>query len=232
MCFSTARLVRTSVSAIAALLLPLAISARTSRSRPVSAASGRALDAQLGGDERLDDLRVQHRAAGRDRLDRRHQLGAIVDALLEQIGAALRSGLQQRQRVGGLGVVAQHDHADPRVGLAQQPGHADALVGARRAASGCRSPPRRGARCRPPPAATAGRHTRRRPASRARRRGSARRPRGRSGCHRPRRWRRACATSIPRRKVARSFHPVRAMLRARAVPRIERYSGSLREKGQ
>ena len=40
MCFSTARLVRTSVLAIAALLLPLVISARTSRSRLVSAASG------------------------------------------------------------------------------------------------------------------------------------------------------------------------------------------------
>ena len=132
MCFSTARLVRTSVSAIAALLLPLAISARTSRSRPVSVGQGRALDAQLGGDERLDDLRVQHRPAGRDRLDRRHQLGAIVDALLEQIGAALGAGLQQRQRVGGLGVVAEDDDADPGVGLAQQPGHADALVGARR----------------------------------------------------------------------------------------------------
>ena len=40
MCFSTARLVSTSDSAIAVLLLPAAISASTSRSRPVSWESG------------------------------------------------------------------------------------------------------------------------------------------------------------------------------------------------
>ena len=71
------------------------------------------------------------------------------------------------------------------------------------AASGCRSPRRRGARCRPPPAARADRHTRRPRAPRARRPGSARRPRGRSGCHRPGRWQRAYIASIPRRSAAR-----------------------------
>ena len=40
MCFSTARFVSTSDSAIAELLLPCAISASTSRSRDVSSASG------------------------------------------------------------------------------------------------------------------------------------------------------------------------------------------------
>ena len=202
MCFSTARLVRTSVSAIAALLLPLAISARTSRSRPVSAASGERSTAQLGGDERLDDLGVQHRAAGRDRLDRRDELSAVVDALLQQIRAALRPGLQQRQRVGGLGVVAQHDHPDLGVRLAQQRRHADALVGARGRHPDVRhhdvgtlALDRRQQRGK---VATRGDHV----ASRARRPGSARRPRGRSGCHRPGRWQRAYTTSIPRRNAA------------------------------
>jgi hypothetical protein len=131
MCFSTARLVRTSVSAIAALLLPLAISARTSRSRAVSAARGERSTPQLGGDERLDDLGIQHGAPGRDRLDRRDQLSTVADALLEQIRAALGSGLQQRQSVRGLRVVAQHDHAHVGVLVAQQGRQADALIGAR-----------------------------------------------------------------------------------------------------
>src|SRR3954453_11643642 len=43
----------------------------------------RALRPRLRGDERLDDLRVHHRAAGGDGLDRRQQLRAVVDALLE-----------------------------------------------------------------------------------------------------------------------------------------------------
>lgn len=40
MCFSTARFVRNSNAAIAALLFPVANSARTSRSRTVSSSSG------------------------------------------------------------------------------------------------------------------------------------------------------------------------------------------------
>ena len=87
MCFSTARLVSTSESAIAALLLPWAISASTSRSRGVSSASGERSARHLAGDERLDDLRVDDRAAVRDRLDRRDELPPVVDALLQQVGA-------------------------------------------------------------------------------------------------------------------------------------------------
>ena len=115
---------------MAALLLPLAISARTSRSRAVSAASGERSTRTFAATSGSTIFGVQHGAAGGDRLDRRHQLRAVVDALLEQIGAALRAGLQQGHRVRGFGVVAQDDDADVGMLLAQQHRRADALVGA------------------------------------------------------------------------------------------------------
>ena len=61
MCFSTARLVRTSESAIAELLFPWAISASTSRSRVVARPAASWSSAGPGPDERFDDLRVDHR---------------------------------------------------------------------------------------------------------------------------------------------------------------------------
>jgi hypothetical protein len=131
MCFSTARLVRTSVSAMAALLLPLGDLGEDLALASGERGQGRALDAHLGGHERLDDLRVQHGAASGHGLDRRDQLGAVVDAFLEQVGPALGSGLQEVQGVHGLGVVAEHHHPDLGVLLAQQRREADALVGAR-----------------------------------------------------------------------------------------------------
>ena len=68
MCFSTARSDSTSVAAMAALDLPCAISPRTSRSRGVRRSSGAGLR-WTSGDELLDDLRVDHRAAGGDLAD-------------------------------------------------------------------------------------------------------------------------------------------------------------------
>ena len=96
MCFSTARLVRTSDSAIASLLLPCAISASVSRSRGVSAASGESAPLAAALHEQLDDLRVDVRAAlvhGADGVD---ELPAVVDALLEQVGAPRGAALEQR----------------------------------------------------------------------------------------------------------------------------------------
>ena len=91
-----------------------------------------ALDVPACGDERFDDLGVHHGAAGGDRLDRRHQLRAVVDALLEQIGAALDPGSSNAIASAGFGVVAQDDDADVGMLLAQQHRRADAssvLVG-------------------------------------------------------------------------------------------------------
>ena len=189
MCFSTARLVSTSESAIAALLLPCAISARTSRSRGVSSASGERSIARLARDERVDELRVDDRAARADRLDRRRAARQVVDALLEQVAAAVGSRLEQRERVARLGVLAEDDDADLGVRLAQPIGDADALVGVRRRHPDVRERRRRAARARSPPAARAGRRTRRRPRRRARAREAAGFPDARSGC--PRRRRRA-----------------------------------------
>ena len=107
MCFSTARLVRTSDSAIAALLLPcgdlgehLALARRQLRQRRA------ARRVTCARDERLDDLRVDHRSAAGDLVDGADELAAVVDALLQQVGAALGAGLEQRERVGGIVVLA------------------------------------------------------------------------------------------------------------------------------
>jgi hypothetical protein len=66
MCFSTARLVSTIASAIAALLLPLGHLGEDHALAGGEHGQRRALDAQPGGDELLDDLGVQHRAPGDD----------------------------------------------------------------------------------------------------------------------------------------------------------------------
>ena len=88
--FSTDRSVRTSASAIAALFFPSAISRSTSRSRGVSSLSGDSSLARVLRHQRLDDLRVDHRATVRDGVDRGDELVEIVDALLQEVGAPLR----------------------------------------------------------------------------------------------------------------------------------------------
>ncbi len=116
MCFSTARLVRKSASPIAALLLPVASSASTSRSRGVSSSSGESDGARALGDQHVDDLGVDHGAAIRDRRDGLHELAGIAHALLEQIGPSLGPLLEQLEREARVRVLAE-DH-DPHVGVA------------------------------------------------------------------------------------------------------------------
>src|SRR5207244_1577919 len=67
---------------------------------------------RLLGDERLDDLRIDDRSSLCHGPDRRHELADVADALLEQIRASLCSGLEKRERVRWLQVLAEHDHAD------------------------------------------------------------------------------------------------------------------------
>jgi len=114
------------VPAIAALFFPAAEHVALARRQLVKR---RALVASVRGDERLDHLGIHDRAALGDRADRADELVDVVDALLEQVGAALAPVLEQRQRVPRLRVLAEHDDADPRVALAQEVGRADALVG-------------------------------------------------------------------------------------------------------
>ena len=138
MCFSTARLVRNSDSAIAVLLLPCAISREHLALARGQLVERRALGSGRARDERLDDLRVDHRAAVGDGADRRHQLGAVVHALLEQVGAAVGAALEQRERVDRVGELAEDHDADLRVAVAQLGRRAGCPRRCASAASGCR----------------------------------------------------------------------------------------------
>ena len=79
----------------------------------------RAVALAIGGEQLLDDARVDRGAALGDDLDRGEELVPIVDALLEQVAAALGAVLEHGQRVGGAGVLAEDDDADLGVGLPQ-----------------------------------------------------------------------------------------------------------------
>jgi len=70
---------------------------------------------RLLGDEGLDDLRIDDRSSLCHSPDRRDELADVVDALLEQVRAPLRPCLEKRERLGGLQVLAEHDHADVRM---------------------------------------------------------------------------------------------------------------------
>ena len=127
-----------SVDAIAALFLPSAISRSTSPSRGVRSSIGEDLRAEPPGDQDVDDQRIDHRASTGDRVDGRAQLVDVLQALLQEVGAPVRSSLEEPQCVLRLGVLAQHDDADVRVEVAQAVGGLQPLVELRPAACGCR----------------------------------------------------------------------------------------------
>ena len=106
-----------------------------------SSSSSAAVSPPSSGDrlhERLDDLRVEHRAAGRDLAHGARELVALGDAVLQEVGVARRAVGEQRDRVLGVVVLRQHDHAGARVALAQLLRRVDALLLERSAACGCR----------------------------------------------------------------------------------------------
>ena len=120
MCFSTARLVRTSDSAIACCSSLGDLGEHLALAR-CELGERRALGA------RLRAPRAPPRSSGRsteppygDRRDRGDELGAVVHALLEQIAAAVRAPSEQRERVARLRVLAEDEDADLRVGLPQE----------------------------------------------------------------------------------------------------------------
>ena len=55
-----------------------------------------------------------------------------LQALLQEVGAPVRSSVEEPQGVLRLGVLAQHDHADVRVEVAQRVGGLQPLVGSAR----------------------------------------------------------------------------------------------------
>ena len=79
-------------------------------------------------DHRVDDLGVEHRAAGRHRPHGPGQLVALGDPVLQQVRVAGRPLLEQRDRVLGVVELRQHDHAGPGVTLADLVGGVDALA--------------------------------------------------------------------------------------------------------
>ena len=77
--------------------------------------------------ERLDDRRVEHRAAGGDLAHGPGELVALGDAVLEEVGVAGGAVGQQRDRVLRVVVLRQHDDAGAGVALAELLGRVDAL---------------------------------------------------------------------------------------------------------
>ena len=134
--------------------------------------------------ERLDDRGVEHRAAGRDLAHGPGELVALGDAVLEQVRVARGAVGEQRDRVLGIVVLREHDHAGARVALAQLLGGVDALRAGRPAACGCRSRAPAAPRPRPRRSARRSRRRSRRSRGRARWRAAPGRPRGRSRCRR------------------------------------------------
>ncbi len=74
------------------------------------------------------DLRVEHRAAGRDSGDGVAQLVEGGDAVLEEVAGAALAAREELLCIGALDVLAEEEDADPRVLAAQLQGRPDALV--------------------------------------------------------------------------------------------------------
>ena len=77
--------------------------------------------------QRLDDLRVEHRAAGRHLAHCPGELVALADPVLEEVGVAGGAVAEQGDGVVGVVVLRQHDHAGAGVALAELLGRVDAL---------------------------------------------------------------------------------------------------------
>ena len=110
-------------AAMALIGRPSATSWSSSSSAAVSP-----LSSVTGWSERLDDLRVEHGSAGRDLADRARELVALGDAVLQEVGVAGGAVGEQRDRVVGVVVLREHDHAGAGVTLAELLGRVDALL--------------------------------------------------------------------------------------------------------
>src|SRR4051794_4106520 len=86
----------------------------------------------LSPDQLGDDLAVERGPAPRDALDRADERLDVPHPLLEQVADPALPRVQQLRRVDGLHVLAEDEHAQPRVLLAGLERRADALVGERR----------------------------------------------------------------------------------------------------
>ena len=215
-CFSTARSVTTSASAMALLERPSAISPSTSRSRAVRLSSGSSR--RRRPEQQRDDLGVQRGAAVGDAA---HGVGERVhvgDAVLEQVARALGGLRQQVQRVGLLDVLGEHEHAGVR---AARRGSGARRAGPRRCAwaASARPRPRRRA-CGRRPCASGPR--RRRPGRRRR----SRTPRA-GGTRPSRRRTESSATTTRRGALIAGWSLVAAAARASGQEFLDAVAGQL-----
>ena len=149
-CFSTARSVTTSASAIAALERPSAI-----RPEHLALARGQRLErilAAAAAEQQRDDLGIERRAAAGDAAHRVGERVHVGHAVLEQVAGALGGLRQQLERVGLLDVLAR---ARARRSRGARRGCGARRAGPRRCGSAAcgRRPPRRRACGRRPCAA-------------------------------------------------------------------------------
>jgi hypothetical protein len=128
-CFSTARSVTTSSSAIAWFDRPSAMSPSTSRSRGVS--SPNRIVAAATADELRDDARVERGAAFRDAAHCRAEVVDVRNAVLEEVADALGALRQELHRVAGLDVLREDEHGGVGVLLADLLRRDEPLVGVR-----------------------------------------------------------------------------------------------------
>ena len=125
-CFSTVDSERNRACSMPALVLPWAISRRTSSSRGVRDASG--LDARsLSRDQGVDDQRIDDRSPGRHLIERADQVLKITDAILEQVCQTCGAVIEERSGVALICVLRQHHDADPGVLGTDGAGSLDAL---------------------------------------------------------------------------------------------------------
>ena len=167
-----------------ALVCPCAITRSTSSSRGVSAPSGDSARPAAPGDQRVDHLRVDHRAARDDLAQRADQVVDVVQPVLEQVGETRCAVAEQGERIGLVGVLRQHRDADRRMLRADGVRGLDALHVVARAASGCRSARRRARTAPPRPGVRSRCRRRRSPRPRRSPRAAAGSPRGRGSCPR------------------------------------------------
>jgi hypothetical protein len=80
-------------------------------------------------DQRVDHLRVDHRAAARHLAQRGQQLLQVTDAVLEQVGQARGAVLEQLEGIRLVGVLRQDHYPDVRVGRPDRVRRVDAFHG-------------------------------------------------------------------------------------------------------
>ena len=137
-CFSTARSDTCREEAMAALLLPCAISPRISDSRGVSHDRSEVRRVERAFNELVHHQWIDHRPRLGHRVYGLGQLVGTGHPLLQQVGPAGRSGFEERQGIRRRRELAQDHHPDVGPVLPQPRRGLNALIRPGRAASGCR----------------------------------------------------------------------------------------------